>query len=188
MPTAQARPRAVTPWRNGALRPYPASASTQPKRTPAAMRRSTSASAISGFVLGPRWSAGTPARSNRCGSFVQLSGRNKRNATMTGTSPRASVNDTSVWQLAVLPSAEAYCGATPTIVARRQPRRHRLDAFAIAGADQPEQIHRQHPSPRLVTQLCQERRQPDTQFLFPISARFIAPFARVMVWRGLPAF
>ena len=33
---------------------------------------------------------------------------------MTGTSPRASVSDTSVWQLAVLPSAEAYCAATPT--------------------------------------------------------------------------
>src|SRR5215468_5572815 len=33
---------------------------------------------------------------------------------MTGTSPRASVSDTKVWQLAVLPSAEAYCAATPT--------------------------------------------------------------------------
>src|SRR3954462_10856523 len=32
---------------------------------------------------------------------------------MTGTSPRATVSDTRVWQLAVLPSAEAYCGATP---------------------------------------------------------------------------
>ena len=33
---------------------------------------------------------------------------------MTGTSPRARVSDTNVWQLAVLPKAEAYCGATPT--------------------------------------------------------------------------
>jgi hypothetical protein len=33
---------------------------------------------------------------------------------MTGTSPDASVSDTSVWQLAFLPSADAYCGATPT--------------------------------------------------------------------------
>jgi len=33
---------------------------------------------------------------------------------MTGTSPCASVSDTKVWQLAVLPSAEAYCAATPT--------------------------------------------------------------------------
>src|SRR6266481_8411255 len=46
--------------------------------------------------------------------LVQLSGRNSRNASMTGTSPRASVSDTRVWQLAVLPSAEAYCAATPT--------------------------------------------------------------------------
>jgi hypothetical protein len=55
-----------------------------------------------------------PARSNRARLLVQLSGRNNRSANMTGTSPRASVSDTSVWQLAVLPSAEAYCGATPT--------------------------------------------------------------------------
>jgi hypothetical protein len=34
--------------------------------------------------------------------------------TMTGSSPRASVSDTDVWQLAVLPRDEAYCGATPT--------------------------------------------------------------------------
>ena len=46
--------------------------------------------------------------------LVQLSGRNSRNASMTGTSPRASVSDTRVWQFAVLPSAEAYCAATPT--------------------------------------------------------------------------
>src|SRR5208337_1419387 len=46
--------------------------------------------------------------------LVQLSGRNNRSASMTGTSPRASVSDTNVWQLEVFPSAEAYCGATPT--------------------------------------------------------------------------
>src|SRR5215469_5771578 len=33
--------------------------------------------------------------------LVQLSGRNNRNASMTGTSPRASVSDTRVWQLEV---------------------------------------------------------------------------------------
>lgn len=37
-----------------------------------------------------------------------------REALATGTSSRASVSDTSVWQLAFLPSAEAYCEATPT--------------------------------------------------------------------------
>src|ERR1700752_5041775 len=56
--------------------------------------------------LGPRCAvlAGTPARFKRAGLLVQLSGRKRRNATMTGTSPRESVSDTYVWQLAVLPS------------------------------------------------------------------------------------
>src|SRR5438477_2880723 len=49
-----------------------------------------------------------------CLSLVQFSGRKRRRATATGTSPRASVSDTSVWQLAVLPNAEAYCALTPT--------------------------------------------------------------------------
>ena len=49
-----------------------------------------------------------PARFNRDRSLVQLSGRKRRNATITGTSPRASVSDTRVWQLAFLPRAEAY--------------------------------------------------------------------------------
>src|SRR5438876_4460978 len=71
------------------------------------MARLISARAISGFVRAVRYSAGTPARSNRARLLVQLSGRNSRNASMTGTSPRASVSDTRVWQLAVLPSAEA---------------------------------------------------------------------------------
>src|SRR6516164_2913961 len=113
MPTAQASLRAVSPCRNGALRPYPASASTQPKRTPAAIARSISAKAISGLDRGIWYSTGTPARLKRTASLVQLSGRNSRNVSMTGTSPRASVSDTRVWQLAVLPNAEAYCAATP---------------------------------------------------------------------------
>jgi hypothetical protein len=91
-------------------------ASTHPKCTPAAITRSISARAICGFVRAVGYSAGTPARSNRLRSFVQFSGRKRRKATITGTSPRASVSDTSVWQLAVLPRAEAYCGA-------RRPRR-----------------------------------------------------------------
>src|SRR6266487_3094746 len=78
------------------------------------MARSISAKAISGFVRAIRYPAGTPARSNRARLLVQLSGRNSRNASMTGTSPRASVSDIRVWQFAVLPSAEAYCAATPT--------------------------------------------------------------------------
>src|SRR5690348_4528039 len=78
------------------------------------MARSISTRANSGFVRAVRYSAGTPARSNRARLLVQLSGRNSRSASMTGTAPRASVSDTRVWQFAVLPSAEAYCAATPT--------------------------------------------------------------------------
>src|SRR6202035_3329492 len=81
---------------------------------PAAVTRSISASAISGLVRAVRYSSGTPAGFNRARSLVQLSGRKRRNATITGTSSQASVSDTSVWQLAFLPSAEAYCEATPT--------------------------------------------------------------------------
>src|SRR5580700_3456096 len=58
------------------------------------MARSISNRANSGFVRAVRYSAGTPARSNRARLLVQLSGRNSRNASMTGTSPRASVSDT----------------------------------------------------------------------------------------------
>jgi hypothetical protein len=91
------------------------------ERTPAAVTRSISASAISGLVRAVRYSTGTPARFNRDRSLVQLSGRKRRNATITGTSSRASVSDTSVWQWAFLPSAEACCEATPTECLPLQP-------------------------------------------------------------------
>src|ERR1700731_1700867 len=65
MPTAQVSPRSVSPCRNGALSPYPASASTHPKRTLAANARSTSAKAISGLDRDVRCSAGTRARFKR---------------------------------------------------------------------------------------------------------------------------
>ena len=66
--------------------------------------RSISAKAISGLVRAARCSTGTPACFKRTGLLVQLSGTKRRNA----TSPRASVSDTNVWQLAVLPRDEAY--------------------------------------------------------------------------------
>jgi hypothetical protein len=53
-------------------------------------------------------------RLKRTGSLVQFSGRKSRKATITGTSPRASVSETSTWQFAFFPSAEAYCAPTPT--------------------------------------------------------------------------
>jgi hypothetical protein len=139
---------------------------------------------------------------------------------MTGTSPRASVSDTKVWQLEVFPSAEAYCGATPTewgtllgyrsvvdhqhgipaadepvrldkqfcfdrrcipdpggnevvqliIFAERESLRHRRNALAIAGTDQPRHVERTHLSPRLVTQPIQKRLEKVSKLLFPIEA------------------
>ena len=56
----------------------------------------------------------TPLPSSRASSPVQVSGRNSRRPTIIGTSPRASVSDSKVWQFEVLPKADAYCGATPT--------------------------------------------------------------------------
>src|SRR5262245_48725049 len=81
---------------------------------PAWLPRSISTKAISGFVRAMPYSAGPSARSNRARLLAQLSGRNSRNASMTGASPRAHVSDTRVWQFAVLPSAEAYWEATPS--------------------------------------------------------------------------
>src|SRR6476469_9820147 len=159
------------------------------------MTRSISAKAISGLVRAARCSTGTPARFKRTGLLVQLSGTKRRNATMTGTSPRASVSDTNVWQLAVLPrdlwsdtnrtiallrhrriiddqhrifAADQAIGLNEqfrlqwrripeaisdemvqlVILARCQPRRHRLDALAIARSNQSRDIKRTHPPPR----------------------------------------
>src|SRR5450756_1763996 len=115
MPTAQVSLRAVSPWRNGALSPYPASANTQPKRTPAAMTRSISARAISGFVRAVRYSAGTPAR------FIRL---NKQFGLHWHRIPDPGGNE--VVQL--------------IIVAKRKPLRHRCNTLAIARADQPRYV------------------------------------------------
>src|SRR6266478_2205204 len=92
--------------RKAPLEPYPESASTQPKRAPEAMTRSISSIAISGFVRAVCLSFGTRARAMRSGSSVQLSGRNSRRLTITGTSRDANVTETSDWQLAVFPSDE----------------------------------------------------------------------------------
>ena len=51
--------------------------------------------AISGFVRAVRLSSGTRARAMRSESSVQLSGRNSRRPTITGTSRAANVNETS---------------------------------------------------------------------------------------------
>jgi hypothetical protein len=49
------------------------------------MTRSISASAISGLLRAARQGSGTPARLIRATSTVQLSGRNNRKPTATGT-------------------------------------------------------------------------------------------------------
>src|SRR5882757_6987370 len=105
--------------------------------------RSTLTKAISGFVCATRCSAGTPARSNRTRSLVQLSGRKRRSVTITGTSPRASVSDTSVWQLAFLPRAEAYCEATDRMLALLRQRSVVDHQHRIAAADEPVRLNEQ---------------------------------------------
>src|SRR5215208_1057343 len=114
MPTAQARPRALRPWRKAAPIPYPASARARPKRTPAAATRSISASAISVLARARQCSPGTPASAQRSGSLVHSSGRNNLSPSGTGTSSWARVSETRTWQFACLPRAPQYWRATPT--------------------------------------------------------------------------
>lgn len=52
--------------------------------------------------------------------------------------------------------------------AERKPPRHRLNALAIARADQPRHIERAHLSPRLVPQPIQKRLQPTSKLFLPI--------------------
>ena len=54
------------------------------------------------------------------------------------------------------------------IIARCKPRRHRLDALAIAGTDQPRHVKRTHPPSRLVTQTIQKRLHPTAKLGLPV--------------------
>ena len=56
----------------------------------------------------------------------------------------------------------------PVITIRRDARRHRLDAFAIARSDQARHIQRAHLPPLFVAQLLNERLQPVRQRRIPI--------------------
>ena len=87
IPTAQASPRSVSPCRNGALRPYPVSASTHPKRMLAAIARSILAKAISGLDRGVRCSTHASQLQTRSVACPAV-GEKRRNATIAGTSPR----------------------------------------------------------------------------------------------------
>jgi hypothetical protein len=92
-------------------------------------------------------------RSNRARLLVQLSGNNRK-ASMTGTSPRASVRETSVWQLAVLAKRRSILRSDThrmrTLLGNRGVVDHQ---HGIAAADE---------SVRLNKQFCLHRRRiPD---------------------------
>jgi hypothetical protein len=53
------------------------------------------------------------------------------------------------------------------IVGGRYPRRHRLQAFALAGADQSGHIKRAHAPPGGVMQMGEEGLEPGLEFVFP---------------------
>src|SRR5436309_1525380 len=54
------------------------------------------------------------------------------------------------------------------VFAKRKPLRHRLNALAIAGTDQPRHVEWTHLSPRLVTQPSQQRLEKASKLLLPI--------------------
>jgi hypothetical protein len=72
-----------------------------------ARARSTSSMAVSSLLRKACCSGGTRTFAMRTGSLVQHSGRNRHSPTAVGTSPRASVAETRVWRLAVLPRVAA---------------------------------------------------------------------------------
>ena len=54
------------------------------------------------------------------------------------------------------------------VFAKRKPLGHRLNALAIARADQPRYVERTHSSPRFMTQPIQKRLEPTPKLFFPI--------------------
>ena len=54
------------------------------------------------------------------------------------------------------------------IFAKRKPLRHRLNALAIARADQTRYVQRAHLSPRFMTQPIQKRLKPTSKLFLPI--------------------
>ncbi|CAO4177892.1 hypothetical protein AFFFEF_03084 [Methylorubrum extorquens] len=142
----------------------------------------------------------------------QTSGRNSRKLICNGDLTAASVSETSVWQLAFLPSVVAYCVATATsltllrqrrvidhedrvwptnqsaglrderllqrscvpdpfgdevvqLVVREppDPRRHELDALALAQPNQAGHVERVYRAPNQARRGRQERLEPNGQ-------------------------
>src|SRR2546430_6185318 len=116
--------------------------------------RSISARAISGFVRATRYSIGTPVRLKRTGSLVQFSGRKSRKATITGTSPRASVSETST-AIRVLPQRRSILRSDTDRMLAFLGHRGVVDyQYRIAAADKPIRLNEQFS--------LQRRRIPDT--------------------------
>ena len=57
------------------------------------------------------------------------------------------------------------------VFVRRKALRHRLNAFALTGADQPRNLKRTRPTPGLMAQPIQEWLQPALKLVFPIRRR-----------------
>jgi hypothetical protein len=110
--------------------------------------RATSSMAISGLLRNACCYAGTCALAMRGGSPVQLSGRNGHSPTITGTSPLASVVETSVWQLAVLLSTDAYCRLRPPNGCPSLAVLCREDQHGILASDKPARLNKQFRSQR----------------------------------------
>ena len=149
-PTNAARRETLTEWRAGPIRHLPAHSRSEHRLR---SRRSISASAISGLVRATRCSTGTPARFIRAGSLVQLSGTKRRNAIITGTSRRASVSDTNVWQLARLAERRGVLRSdTNRTIALLRQRGVVDDQHRILAADESVGLNEQFYSNRAASQ------------------------------------
>src|SRR5262249_55985320 len=149
-------------------------------------------------------------RSNKVWAADLLEENQQLSSALRGRIPAGPAwSSAGIWELAVLPGAEAYSVATPTecvlflaiavswitstaslpptslsawksssvsqallprprrnevvqliAFAERKPPRHRLNALAIARADQPRYVERTHLAPRLLPQPIQKRLRP----------------------------
>jgi hypothetical protein len=57
------------------------------------------------------------------------------------------------------------------VLAGSEPFRHRLHALAVTRTDQPSNVERAHPPPRLMTQAIQKGLEPAPKLIFPLRRR-----------------
>jgi hypothetical protein len=79
-----------------------------------------------------------------------------------------SLNEKLCLQRSRVPHASSDEMVQPVIVTRRKPLGHGRNALAITRPDQPRDVERTHPPPRLVTQPLQKRLEPAPKLPFPI--------------------